>query len=154
MRYTLQLRLLLILALKLSLVYCTLMIDFHLGLPLLACFLLLKFSRGTKQPTWAVIYLLFCSLMFSSIFSLSWLVTLLFFGATFLFDHSMRFSTKQSRLFLIGLSNFISFLLFVVARGILSGEVVLYWVISLIAIIGMSQWSWFSRFQSQTWYIR
>lgn len=154
MKLTVQLRLLFLLLLKLSLVYLALILDFQLGFPTLTCFLLLWFSRGTKQPVWIIIYLLFCSLMFSSIFSLSWLITLSVFGVTFLFDHSMRFSTKQSRFLLQGLSIFISILLFVVARGMLTGGVVLYGVISIVAIIGMSQWSWFSRFQSQSWYIR
>lgn len=154
MKLTIQLRLLFLLLLKLSLVYFVLLLDFQLGLPLLTCFLLLRFSRGANQPVWIIIYLMLCSLMFSSIFSLSWLITLSVFGAAFLFDHSMRLNTKQSRFLLLGLSIFISILLFVVAGGMLSGGVVLYGIISLATIIGISQWSWFSRFQSQSWYIR
>jgi hypothetical protein len=154
MKLTIQPRLLFLLFIKLSLVHFALLLDFQLGLPMLTCFFLLWFSRGTNQPIWIIIYLMLCSLMFSSIFSLSWLITLGVFGAAFLFDHSMRFSTKQSRFSLLGLSIFISVLLFVVAGGMLSGGVVLYGIISLAAIIGISQWSWFSRFQSQSWYIR
>lgn len=154
MQITLYLRSLILILFKIVVVFLLFVFDSALGIPLISSFCLMWLAPDGKQPAWPTFYLLVSALLFSSLLMIPWWATLLFFSGIFLLIQILKPKLKRSKVILIWLSVIMSSILFILAQGEMSLNVLIYWVVSLVVIVLISRQRWFTNLHSQTWYIR